>query len=152
MAICCVARKKKKKNGIPRIRGTGSPVLTLAWNIFDFRMLFPDDNSIFTYSLQDNGDSESNERLYSSSGREYQCNPSSLVRAELITTEGQPMSSIAGTGNRNLEILGLKASNVAMRWGTVKGWSTYKSVLSLHASILEWIAAAAERHDDKLPI
>lgn len=90
MTIWC-----EDRNGIPRIRGTGSPVLTLARKVYDFQLPFPDDSSIFTYSLQNNGESESDERLSSSGGSGYRCKPSSSTVAELITTEGQPMSSIA---------------------------------------------------------
>lgn len=116
------------KNGIPRISGTGSPVLTFAQNVINFQLPFPNDNSILTYSLQDSSDSESEERLSSSGGKGYRHNLSLLESIELITIEGQPMSSIAGTGSGNSEILGLKASNVAMTWGTVRGESTYESV------------------------
>ena len=89
-----------ERNGIPRMRGTGRPVLTLARKTVDFQLPFPDNSSNLTYSLQDKGDSESDERLSSSSGKGYQHNPSSSTRLELITTEGQPMSSNAGGTQR----------------------------------------------------
>ena len=139
------------KNGIPRMRDTGRPILTLARNVVDFQLPFPEDNSIFTYSLQDIGDSESDERLSSSGGSGYRCKPSLLARAELITVEGQPMSSNADIDSGNSEILGPKASNVAMRWGTVRGGSTYESVSSSRASDWVEIAAAAGRRDDETP-
>src|SRR5271168_4288717 len=129
--MCC-----EERNGIPRMRGTGNPVLTLARNTVDFQLPFPDDSSIFTYSLQDNGESVSDERLSSLGGNGYRHNLSSLARSELITTEGQPMLSSADTGIGNSGMLGPKASNVATRWGTVRGeCSMYKSVSSLCASI-----------------
>ena len=142
MTICCV-----DKNGIPRIRGTGSPVLTLAQNIVDFQLLFPDDNSNLTYSLQDIGDLDNDERLSSSCGKGYRCRPSSLAQAELITTEG----CSAGIDNGNSEILGPKVSNEAMRCGTVRGGSTYESVSSSQAPWCAEITAAAGRCEDKAP-
>src|ERR1700678_2005490 len=142
MTMCWGAR-----NGIPRIRDTGSPTLTLAQKTVDFQLPFPDDNSSFTYSLQDSGDSESDERLSSLGGRGYRHKPSSL-----ITIEGQPTSSRAKTDKGNSVILGPKASNLATRWGTVKDeGSTYESVSSSHASIREEITAAAGRRDDEVP-
>ena len=110
-----------ERNGIPRMRGTGRPVLTLARKTVDFRLPFPDDSSNFTYSLQDKGNSESDERLSSSSSKGYRHNPSLSTGLELITTEGQPMSSNAGMDRGNLEMLGPKASNKATRWGMVRG-------------------------------
>ena len=59
------------------------------------------------------------------------------------------MSSIAEMDSGNSETLGPKASNVAMRWGTVRGGSTYESVLSSHSSTLEDMAAAAGRRDEE---
>ena len=142
----------EERNGIPRIRDTGSPTLTLARKTVDFQLPFPDDNSSFTYSLQDKGDSESVERLSSLGGRGYRRNPSSLTRSELITIEGQPTSSRAEIDKGNSVILGPKASNLATRWGTVKDeGSTYESVSSSHASIREGITAAAGRRDDEAP-
>jgi hypothetical protein len=143
MTICCADR-----NGIPRIRDTGSPKLTLVRKVVDFQLPFPDDNSIFTYSLHDSGDSDSDERLSSSGGRGYRRNSSLSTRSELITVEGQPMSSSARTGNGNSEILGPKASNVATRWGTVRE-STYESVSSSRVSR---IAAATGRRKDEAPV
>src|SRR5271168_5531547 len=101
MTICC-----EERNGIPRIRGTGSPTLTLARKTVDFQPPFPDDNSSFTYSLQDSGNSESDERLSSLGGKGYRCKPSSLARLELITIEGQPTSSSAEIDKGNSVILG----------------------------------------------
>jgi hypothetical protein len=43
MTICW-----EERNGIPRIRDMGSPILTLAQKTVDFQLPFPDDNSIFT--------------------------------------------------------------------------------------------------------
>src|ERR1700678_1677470 len=98
--MCC-----DKRNGILRMRGTGNPVLTLARNTVDFQLPFPDDSSIFTYSLQDNGESVSDDRLSSLGGNGYRRNPSWLARSELITIEGQPMSSSADTGTGNSGML-----------------------------------------------
>src|ERR1700678_1465290 len=106
---------REERNGIPRIRGTGSPTLILARKTVDFQLPFPDDKSSFTYSLQDNGDSESDERLSSLGGKGYRRKPRSLARSELITTEGQPMSSSAEIDKGNSVILGPKASNLATR-------------------------------------
>src|ERR1700678_1837467 len=110
MTICWEAR-----NGIPRIRGTGSPILILRQKTVDFQLPFPDDNSIFTYSLQDSGDSESEERLSSSGGKGYRRRPNPLARSESITTEGHLTSSRAETDRGNSVILGPKASNLATR-------------------------------------
>jgi hypothetical protein len=57
------------------------------------------------------------------------------------------MSSIAGMGMGNSEILGPKASNIATRWGTVRGEeSTHESVSSSRASAN---TAAAVSHDEE---
>ena len=58
------------------------------------------------------------------------------------------MSSNAGMGSGNSETLGPKASNVATRWGTVKGGSTYESVSTSRTSVI--MAAAGRRKGEVL--
>jgi hypothetical protein len=57
------------KNGIPNINGIHRPTLTLALTTLEVQFPSADDTFNFTYSLQLNGDSDSDNKLFSSAGR-----------------------------------------------------------------------------------